>query len=115
MRTPSTNAETTRNIKVSHNKRAATRSHWLRKSAVERQMARCQKRCEKKNNDKTPTIITKRTTKKAQFTNVIPRLPNLIVTRRFCLTCNGTRGSFRSKMWAKVRHTGLVFLENRRI
>src|ERR1700726_2291034 len=103
MRTPSTNAETTRNIMVSHNKRAATRSHWLRKLAVERQMARCQKRWEKKNSDKMPKIMTKRTRKKAQFTKEIPQLPNLIVTRCFYLTCNGTCCCFRSKMWDRSR------------
>jgi hypothetical protein len=53
---------------VNHDSRAATRSHWLLKLAVERQMARCQNRCEKKNNDKMPTIMTKRMTKNAQFT-----------------------------------------------
>src|ERR1022692_3509369 len=101
MRTPSINAEITRNIMVSHKRRAATRSHWLRKLAVERQMARCQKRCEKKNSEKMLRIMTKRTAKKAQFTKEIPQLPNLIVTRRFYLTCNGPCGCFRSKMWGQ--------------
>src|ERR1035438_2108679 len=91
MRTRSINAEITRNIMVSHKRRAATRSHWLRKLAVERQMARCQKRCEKKNSEKMPRIMTKRTAKKAQFTKEIPQLPHLIVTRRFYLTCNCQR------------------------
>src|ERR1700693_1226449 len=101
MRTPSIKAQITRNIMVSHNRRAATRSHCLRKLAVERQMARCQKRCEKKNSEKMPRMMTKRTAKKAQFTKEIPRLPNLIVARWFYLTCNGTRGCFRSKMWGQ--------------
>src|ERR1700688_1741018 len=106
MRTPSTNAETPRNIMVSHNKRAATRSHWLRKLAVERQMARCQKRCEKKNNDKMPAIITKRTTKKAQFTKVIPRLPDLIVTRWFYRTCTAPAVVSGVRCGAQARRPG---------
>src|ERR1700681_4288489 len=101
MRTPSINAEITRNIIPSHKRRAATRSHWLRKFAVERQMARCQKRCEKKNSERTPRIMTKRTIKKAQFTKEIPRLLNPIVTRWFYLTGNETRGCFRGKMWGQ--------------
>src|ERR1700720_4336627 len=116
MRTPSINAETTRNIMLSHNRRAATRSHWLRKFAVERQMARCQKRCEKKNTEKMPRTMTKRTTKKAQFTKEIPRLPDPIVTRWFYLTCNGTNGCFRSKMWGQSPAVpARCFLKNRRI
>src|ERR1700726_2764928 len=109
MRTPSIKAQITKNIMLSHNRRAATRSHWLRKLAVERQMARCQKRCEKKNSDKMPTIMTKRTRKKAQFTKEIPQLPNLIVTRCFYLTCNGTYRCFGSKMWGRSRAFRLGF------
>src|ERR1700693_3068867 len=101
MRTPSIKAEITRNIIPSHKRRAATRSHWLRKFAVDRQMARCQKRCEKKNSERTPKIMTKRTKKKAQFTNEIPQVSNTIVTRCFCLTCHGTHGCFGSKMWVQ--------------